>query len=83
MTNDQPAETVTDVLARLEAMRDQITADLDVCQSFRDRAALYLRLTSVLVKLEEFQPRPTPPPKELDAIDRIAARRRARRAGLA
>lgn len=64
-------------LASLEAMRDQIAADLLDCESMRDKAALYLRLADVLKSIEELRP----PTVKGDAVDEIAARRSARRAG--
>lgn len=64
-------------LPALEAMRDQIAADLQSCESMRDKAALYLRLADVLKTLEELRP----PTMKGDTVDEIAARRAARRAG--
>lgn len=64
-----------DYLTALEAMRDAIVADLEVCESMRDRAALYNRLEPVLKAIKDSRP------KEAvgDGIDEIAARRSARR----
>lgn len=75
------AEVLTsgDYLASLEATRDAIAADLAVCESMRDRAALYLRLSDVLAKIEEAKPRPA----RGDVVDEIAARRAARRSSTA
>lgn len=71
-------ETVAsgDLVASLEATRDQIAADLEVCESMRDRASLYLRLADILTRIE--QVRPAKP--EGDVIDEVASRRAARRA---
>lgn len=65
-----------DTLASLEAVRDQISADLDVCESMRDRASLYLRLQDILTKIEDLKPRETAG----DKLDELAARRAQRRA---
>lgn len=66
-----------DYLASLTATRDQIAADLEVCESMRDKAALYLRLSDVLSKIEATKPAE---PKG-DAVDEITQRRLARRNG--
>lgn len=66
-----------DALAGLRALRDAIVADLDVCESMRDRAALYTRLTTVMAELREAEPAE----QKGDAVDEIAARRAARRSG--
>ena len=66
-------------LASLEALRDAIGADLEVCESMRDRAALYLRLADVLARIEEARPEQV----SGDVVDEIASRRAARRAGSA
>ena len=71
--------TSGDYLASLEATRDAIAADLAVCESMRDKAALYLRLSDVLAKIEEAKPRTA----RGDTVDEIAARRAARRSGAA
>lgn len=63
-----------DTLKSLEAVRDQIAKDLDVCDSMRDSAALYSRLVDVLARIDELKPAE---PKG-DEIDEIAARRAAR-----
>lgn len=68
---------VGETLASLEAVRDQIAVDLALCESMRDKAALYLRLADVLKTIDELRPAK---PKG-DAVDEIAARRAARRAG--
>ena len=68
-----------DALASLEATRDQIAVDLEMCESMRDKTALYARMTDVLSRIEELKP---PKPKG-DVVDEIAARRSARRAGTA
>ena len=64
-------------VASLEAMRDQIAADLELCEAMRDKAALYLRLADVLKTLEELRPQIV----KGDSVDEIAARRSARGAG--
>lgn len=69
----------SDQLAALCAVRDEITRDLEACESMRDKAALYLRLTDVLDKIQALRP----PEKKGDAVDEIAARRSARRSGSA
>lgn len=65
-----------DLLKSLEGIRDQIAVDLDACESMRDRVALYLRLESVLARIEEAKP-----DAKGDVVDEIAARRSARRSG--
>jgi hypothetical protein len=64
-------------VSSLEAMRNQIAADLELCESMRDKAALYLRLADVLKTLEELRPQIV----KGDSVDEIAARRAARGAG--
>lgn len=64
-------------VSSLEAMRDQIAADLELCEAMRDKAALYLRLADVLKTLEELRPQVV----KGDSVDEIAARRAARGAG--
>lgn len=59
----------------LEATRDAIAEDLENCESMRDKAALYLRLSDVLSKIETARP----PAVRGDAVDEISARRDARR----
>jgi len=66
-------------LATLQAVRDQLAADLEVCAAMRDRATLYARLVDVLARIDELAPA-TP---KGDSVDEIAARRDARRAGTA
>jgi uncharacterized protein HemX len=68
-----------ETLSTLEAIRDQIAADLQACESMRDKAALYLRLADVLKTIDEIRPAVV----KGDAVDEIAARRAARRAGAA
>lgn len=63
----------------LEVIRDEIAHDLSVCESMRDKAALYLRLADVMERLEAAKPEPV----RGDAVDEIAARRAARRSGTA
>jgi len=69
-----------DLQRSLEATRDQIARDLEVCESMRDKAALYLRLSDVLQRLEDVKPEQV---KAGDPVDEVAARRAARRAGTA
>jgi len=64
-----------ETLAAMEAMRDQIAADLQACESMRDKASLYLRLADVLKTIDELRPVAV----KGDAVDEIAARRSARR----
>lgn len=64
-------------LAALEAVRDLIAADLEACESMRDKAALYLRFTDTINAIDAIRP----PEVKGDAVDEIAARRAARRAG--
>lgn len=66
-----------ELVASLEALRDQIAADLEVCESMRDKAALYMRMVDVLARLEDARPVQA----KGDAVDEIAARRAARRSG--
>ena len=66
-----------DDLASLERIRDSITRDLENCDSMRDKAALYTRLTDVLTQIRGLRP----PEAKGDVVDEIAARRGARRAG--
>lgn len=66
-----------ETLPTLEAIRNQIVADLEACDSMRDKAALYLRLADVLKTIDELRPVAV----KGDAVDEIAARRAARRAG--
>lgn len=67
------------LVASLERLRDEIAADLEECQSMRDKAALYMRLTDVLSRIEEARPVKS----KGDAVDEIAARRAARRTSAA
>ena len=74
---DLSAVTSGDYLAALEATRDAIVADLGVCESMRDKAALYNRLESTLKLIKDAKPAE----QKGDAVDEIAKRRAARRAG--
>ena len=76
---DLAAVTSGDYLAALEATRDAIVADLGACESMRDKAALYNRLESTLRLINDAKP----PEQKGDAVDEIAKRRAARRAGTA
>lgn len=66
-----------DTRASLERLRDAIAADLEGCDSMRDKAALYLRLTDVLTKLDGLPSAGS----QGDIVDEIATRRAARGAG--
>ncbi len=66
-------------LEALQATRDSIVSDLQSCESMRDKAALYTRLESTLKLIEAAKP----PEQKGDAVDEIARRRAARRAGSA
>lgn len=74
---DLSAVSTGDYLEALRATRDAIVADLQECESMRDKAALYSRLESTLKLIEAAKP----PEQKGDAVDEIAARRAARRAG--
>jgi len=65
-------------LPTLEAVREQIVADLAACE-LRDKAALYLRLLTVLEQIDRLRPTEV----KGDTVDEIAHRRTARRAGTA
>lgn len=66
-------------LATLIAVRDALAASIDACDSHRDLPALTRQLAAVLVQIEAL----APPAGEVDAVDEIAKRRSARRAGAA
>jgi uncharacterized protein HemX len=68
-----------ELLPGLQAVRDQIAADLEACAAMRDRAALYARLVDVLARIDELAPAI---PKG-DTVDEIARRRADRRASAA
>lgn len=61
-------------LTALETVRDCLAADLEECQSFRDRAALYRRLLDVLNRIEALRPAQ----RDEDDIDMIRSRRNRR-----
>jgi hypothetical protein len=63
------------LLPSLEATRDLIARDLEQCNSYRDRAALYRRLVDLLTRIDTARPRTG----SGDAVDEIAKRRDARR----
>jgi len=63
-----------DYAETLRALRDRLAAEIDVCASGRDLAALSLRLTDVLSLLKDL-----PNGEEVSAADEIARRRDARR----
>lgn len=73
--SDLSAVSSGDYLKGLEATRDAIVADLGMCESMRDKAALYNRLESVLKLIKDA----TPAKPKGDAVDEIAQRRSARR----
>jgi hypothetical protein len=73
------AVTGENLLVALEAIRDEIAADLGQCESMRDKAQLYLRLTDVLARIDAIRPAET----KGDVVDEITARRSARRASAA
>lgn len=75
---DTPAMNSDDYLLALTATRDAIVADLLLCESMRDKAALYNRLESVLQLIKAATPEKR---QEVDAVDEIAKRRSARRSG--
>ena len=64
-----------DYLATLQATRNKIAADLEACESMRDKAALYRRMTDILQRIKDA----TPQEQKGDAVDEIAQRRAARR----
>lgn len=64
-----------DYLTALRATRDAIVADLEACESMRDRAAFYARLESVLKLIKDATPEAL---KAGDPVDEITARRAAR-----
>lgn len=72
--------TGEDPKAALENLRDAIRRDLDACESMRDRAALYARLTVVLKDLRELESTAGTDEKG-DRVDEIAKRRAARGRG--
>jgi hypothetical protein len=63
-----------DRLASLEALRDLLAVQIEQCDTFRDLAALTLRLTDVLEQIDTM-----PAHREASAADEIADRRNARR----
>ena len=63
-----------DLMASLCATRDRIAADIESCESMRDKAALYARMADVLARIEAARP----VDKQGDVVDEIAARRAAR-----
>lgn len=65
-----------DLIKSLKAARDSIAADLEACESMRDKAALYRQLSLYLNRIAELEPKKA----EGDGIDEIAKRRAARRA---
>jgi hypothetical protein len=68
-----------DRLDTLRALRDALAADLDACESMRDKAALSLRLMDALEQIDVLEK--AQPPKEASPLDEIRARREARTTG--
>ena len=68
-----------DRLAALRALRDRLAADLDVCESARDVAALSQRFMDTLAQIETIEK--AQPAKKGTPLDELTARRRARGAG--
>lgn len=64
-----------DRLKSLCALRDRLAADLDVCESMRDVAALSQRLMDVLAQIAAVEA--AKPETQGTALDELAARRRA------
>ena len=64
-------------LDALADLRDVLAERIESCDSLRDLAALSARLQSVLAEIDELQPAE----QKGDAVDEIAKRRAARRAG--
>ena len=64
-----------DHLTALKALRDAILFDLGICESMRDRSALYARLESTLKLIKTETPESV---KVGDPVDEITARRTAR-----
>jgi hypothetical protein len=58
-------------LVALEAMRDEIAADLHRCKSMKDRAALYRRIIKTMLDIKALRSAESAP----DAVGRIKARR--------
>lgn len=65
-----------DRLETLRALRDSLAADLDACESMRDKAALSQRLMDTLVQIEDCEK--AAPPKEATALDELRAKRASR-----
>lgn len=66
-----------DRLKTLHDLRDLLARNIEACESMRDLAALSGRLQAVLAEIDEL----SPAEQEVDAVDEIAKRRSARRAG--
>jgi len=64
-----------DYLTALKGVRNAIIFDLATCEQMRDRAALYVRLESVLKLIEAATPATV---KVGDPVDEIASRRASR-----
>ena len=71
------AASTDDRLKALVALRDTLARSIDACDSMRDLAALSRQMTDVLEQIEKLAPQV----EEGDAVDEIARRRAARRAG--
>jgi len=74
-TSDKPS----DRLLALEALRDTLAASIAACESMRDLASLSREYRAVMAEIAEL----APPEQKGDAVDEIAQRRAARRAGAA
>ena len=66
-----------DRLKTLHDLRDLLARNIEACESMRDLAALSGRLQAVLAEIDEL----SPTEQKGDAVDEIAKRRAARRAG--
>lgn len=64
-------------LAALRELRHVLATAIDECESMRDLAALTNRFQSVLAEIDDLKPGE----QKGDAVDEIAKRRAARRAG--
>ena len=76
MTTSEP---LPDRLVALLALRDTLSASIAECDSMRDLASLSREYRAVMAEIDAL----APPEKKGDAVDEIAERRAARRAGAA
>lgn len=79
MTTSVPSQSESDRLERLIVQRDRLDAAMEACESMRDFAALSREYRAVMAEIASL----VPPEKKGDAVDEIAQRRAARRAGAA